>query len=173
MLHYWKNHNYSDYINMNDDSKNNISNESRYLHFLKERIKETINYGNNMNIYEKNSKIMKSKKNLLILKRTRQFSKKNSFDKDLIKDKNLKLYKDIKENTNKNNLNMKILNEKKKINCTINENELLNKNEKFDSIININNKKKDDEKYLKFKKEIFEKAFQNFDEKVKMVKNIN
>ena len=173
MLHYIQNHNYSDYINMNDDSKNNNSNiESKYLQFLNERNKESNNYRNNVNIYEENSKIINSKKNVLILKRAKALSKQNTFDKDILKNINLKLKKNINENMNKNILNMKVLNEKKEINCTINESELLNKKERFNNIIEINKKLKDDGKYLKFKKEIFEKAFQNLDSKVKMEKNI-
>ena len=173
MLHYIQNHNYSDYINMNDDSKNNNSNiESKYLQFLNERNKESNNYRNNVNIYEENSKIINSKKNVLILKRAKALSKQNTFDKDILKNINLKLKKNINENMNKNILNMKVLNEKKKINSTINESELLNKKERFNNIIEINKKLKDDGKYLKFKKEIFEKAFQNLDAKVKMEKNI-
>ena len=174
MLHYIQNHNYSDYINMNDDSKNKHSNiESRYLQFLNERNKESINYRNNVNIYEENSKIIKSKKKILILKRARAFSKQNTFDKDLLKNINLKLNKNINENINRNILNMKLINEKKKINFTIREHELLNKKEGLNNIIEINKKLKDDGKYLKFKKEIFEKDFQKLDVKVKMVKNIN
>ena len=174
MLHYIQNHNYSDYINMNDDSKNKHSNiESRYLQFLNERNKESINYRNNVNIYEENSKIIKSKKKMLILKRARAFSKQNTFDKDLLKNINLKLNKNINENINRNILNMKLINEKKKINFTIREHELLNKKEGLNNIIEINKKLKDDGKYLKFKKEIFEKDFQKLDVKVKMVKNIN
>ena len=174
MLHYIQNHNYSDYINMNDDSKNKHSNiESRYLQFLNERNKESINYRNNVNIYEENSKIIKSKKKILIIKRARAFSKQNTFDKDLLKNINLKLNKNINENMNRNILNMKVINEKKKINFTIREHELLNKKEGLNNIIEINKKLKDDGKYLKFKKEIFEKDFQKLDVKVKMVKNIN
>ena len=174
MLHYIQNHNYSDYINMNDDSKNKHSNiESRYLQFLNERNKESINYRNNVNIYEENSKIIKSKKKILILKRARAFSKQNTFDKDLLKNINLKLNKNINENMNRNILNMKVINEKKKINFTIREHELLNKKEGLNDVIEINKKLKDDGKYLKFKKEIFEKDFQKLDVKVKMVKNIN
>ena len=173
MLHYIQNHNYSDYINMNDDSKNNNSNiESKYLQFLNERNKESNNYRNNVNIYEENSKTINSKKNVLILKRAKALSKQNTFDKDILKNINLKLKKNINENMNKNILNMKVLNEKKEINCTINESELLNKKERFNNIIEIKKKLKDDGKYLKFKKEIFEKAFQNLDSKVKMEKNI-
>ena len=158
---------------MNDDSKNNNSNiESKYLQFLNERNKESNNYRNNVNIYEENSKIINSKKNVLILKRAKALSKQNTFDKDILKNINLKLKKNINENMNKNILNMKVLNEKKKINSTINESELLNKKERFNNIIEINKKLKDDGKYLKFKKEIFEKAFQNLDSKVKMEKNI-
>ena len=174
MLHYIQNHNYSDYINMNDDSKNKHSNiESRYLQFLNERNKESINYRNNVNIYEENSKIIKSKKKILILKRARAFSKQNTFDKDLLKNINLRLNKNINENMNRNILNMKLINEKKKINFTIREHELLNKKEGLNDVIEINKKLKDDGKYLKFKKEIFEKDFQKLDVKVKMVKNIN
>jgi len=158
---------------MNDDSKNNNSNiESKYLQFLNERNKESNNYRNNVNIYEENSKIINTKKNVLILKRARALSKQNTFDKDILKNINLKLKKNINENMNKNILNMKVLNDKKKINCTINESELLNKKERFNNIIEINKKLKDDGKYVKFKKEIFDKAFQQLDAKVKMEKNI-
>jgi cyclin B len=68
---------------------------------------------------------------------------------------------------------MKILNKNNIINSTINENELYNRKEKYNILLNFKNKINDDEKYLKFKKQIFEKASLKIQQKVGMVKNIN
>ena len=172
MLHYLQNHNFSDY-NINDESKNNSTLESKYLHFLNEQNKENLDYKNNMNIYEENSKIINSKK-LFKINNTKDFSEINTFDKDVTKENILNQNKNINENIKRNVHNIKILNNYKKVNSTINDEELFSKKERFNNLLlNIKNKIKDDQKYIKYKKAIFEKASKKLNEKVKIIKEIN
>ena len=172
MLHYLQNHNFSDY-NINDESKNNSTLESKYLHFLNEQNKENLDYKNNMNIYEENSKIINSKK-LFKIKNTKDFSEINTFDKDVTKENIVNQNKNINENIKRNVHNIKILNNYKKVNSTINDEELFSKKERFNNLLlNIKNKIKDDQKYIKYKKAIFEKASKKLNEKVKIIKEIN
>ena len=166
------NHNFSDY-NINDESKNNSTLESKYLHFLNEQNKENLDYKNNMNIYEENSKIINSKK-LFKINNTKDFSEINTFDKDVTKENIVNQNKNINENIKRNVHNIKILNNYKKVNSTINDEELFSKKERFNNLlINIKNKIKDDQKYIKYKKAIFEKASKKLNEKVKIIKEIN
>lgn len=172
MLHYLQNHNFSDY-NINDESKNNSTLESKYLHFLNEQNKENLDYKNNMNIYEENSKIINSKK-LFKINNTKDFSEINTFDKDVTKENIVNQNKNINENIKRNVHNIKILNNYKKVNSTINDKELFSKKERFNNLLlNIKNKIKDDQKYIKYKKVIFEKASKKLNEKVKIIKEIN
>ena len=172
MLHYLQNHNFSDY-NINDESKNNSTLESKYLHFLNEQNKENLDYKNNMNIYEENSKIINSKK-LFKIKNIKDFSEINTFDKDVTKENIVNQNKNINENIKRNVHNIKILNNYKKVNSTINDEELFSKKERFNNLLlNIKNKIKDDQKYIKYKKAIFEKASKKLNEKVKIIKEIN
>ena len=172
MLHYLQNHNFSDY-NINDESKNNSTLESKYLHFLNEQNKENLDYKNNINIYEENSKIINSKK-LFKIKNTKDFSEINTFDKDVTKENIVNQNKNINENIKRNVHNIKILNNYKKVNSTINDEELFSKKERFNNLLlNIKNKIKDDQKYIKYKKAIFEKASKKLNEKVKIIKEIN
>ena len=172
MLHYLQNHNFSDY-NINDESKNNSTLESKYLHFLNEQNKENLDYKNNMNIYEENSKIINSKK-LFKIKNTKDFSEINTFDKDVTKENIVNQNKNINENIKRNVHNIKILNNYKKVNSTINDEELFSKKERFNNLLlNIKYKIKDDQKYIKYKKAIFEKASKKLNEKVKIIKEIN
>ena len=172
MLHYLQNHNFSDY-NINDESKNNSTLESKYLHFLNEQNKENLDYKNNMNIYEENSKIINSKK-LFKINNTKDFSEINIFDKDVTKENIVNQNKNINENIKRNVHNIKILNNYKKVNSTINDEELFSKKERFNNLLlNIKNKIKDDQKYIKYKKAIFEKASKKLNEKVKIIKEIN
>ena len=172
MLHYLQNHNFSDY-NINDESKNNSTLESKYLHFLNEQNKENLDYKNNMNIYEENSKIINSKK-LFKINNTKNFSEINTFDKDVTKENIMNQNKNINENIKRNVHNIKILNNYKKVNSTINDEELFSKKERFNNLLlNIKNKIKDDQKYIKYKKAIFEKASKKLNEKVKIIKEIN
>ena len=172
MLHYLQNHNFSDY-NINDESKNNSTLESKYLHFLNEQNKENLDYKNNMNIYEENSKIINSKK-LFKINNTKDFSEINTFDKDVTKENIVNQNKNINENIKRNVHNIKILNNYKKVNSTINDEELFSKKERFNNLLlNIKNKIKDDQKYIKYKKVIFEKASKKLNEKVKIIKEIN
>ena len=176
MLNYFQNHDYSDYINnnifKNDTKNNNSSIESKYLHFLDKQKQETINYKNKINIYEENSKFINSRK-IFKCKNVQLYSKYNTFDKDKGKARIINLKNNINGNRNRNFYNMKILNKNNIINSTINENELYNRKEKYNILLNYKNKINDDEKYLKFKKQIFEKASLKIQQKVGMVKNIN
>ena len=176
MLNFFQNHDYSDYINnnilKNDTKTNNSSIESKYLHFLDKQKQETMNYKNKINLYEENSKFINSRK-IFKCKNAQLYSKYNTFDKDKGKVRIINLKNNINGNRNRNFYNMKILNKNNIINSTINENELYNRKEKYNILLNFKNKINDDEKYLKFKKQIFEKASLKIQQKVGMVKNIN
>ena len=176
MLNYFQNHDYSDYINnnifKNDTKTNNSSIESKYLHFLDKQKQETMNYKNKINLYEENSKFINSRK-IFKCKNAQLYSKYNTFDKDKGKVRIINLKNNINGNRNRNFYNMKILNKNNIINSTINENELYNRKEKYNILLNFKNKINDDEKYLKFKKQIFEKASLKIQQKVGIVKNIN
>ena len=176
MLNFFQNHDYSDYINnnilKNDTKTNNSSIESKYLHFLDKQKQETMNYKNKINLYEENSKFINSRK-IFKCKNAQLYSKYNTFDKDKGKVRIINLKNNINGNRNRNFYNMKILNKNNIINSTINENELYNRKEKYNILLNFKNKINDDEKYLKFKKQIFEKASLKIQQKVGIVKNIN
>ena len=164
----FQNHNnYSDYyININEEKKNDDSNtKSRYLHFKKEINKGKINYNISFNIKEKNSK--------KILKLKRVLSKQKTIDKEIFLNKNISLDNNINENSYRNTHNIKVLNKYQKNNSTINENVLFKTKKKYNNLLDIKNNRNDDDKYLKFKKEIFEKASKRFQDKLETVKNIN
>ena len=164
----FQNHNnYSDYyININEEKKNDDSNtKSRYLHFKKEINKGKINYNISFNIKEKNSK--------KILKLKRVLSKQKTIDKEIFLNKNISLDNNINENSYRNTHNIKVLNKYQKNNSTINENVLFKTKKKYNNLLDIKNNRNDDDKYLKFKKEIFEKASKIFQVKLETVKNIN
>ena len=174
MLNYFQNHNYSDYSNknINHDSKNDSNIESKYLYFLNEQNKKILNCKNKVNYYEENSKFKNSKK-IFKYKQESENSKHNTFDKEIIKDKIINLKNNVNINKKRNFHNLIILNHHNKNHSTINEIELFKKKEKFDFLFNIKNKVKDNEKYIKFKKEIFEKATKQLHPKVEIVKDIN
>ena len=179
MLNYFQNHDYSDYINNNiykEESKNNNSNiDSCYLHLLGKQKKENLNHKNKINIYEENSKFINSRR-IFKFKNAQVYLKYNTFDRDITKAKIINLKNNIKQingNRNRNFYYAKILNQNKTINSTINENELYNRKEKYNILMNIKNKTNDDEKYLKFKKQIFEKAANKIQQKVGIVRDIN
>ena len=179
MLNYFQNHDYSDYINNNiykEESKNNNSNmDSCYLHLLGKQKKENLNHKNKINIYEENSKFINSRR-IFKFKNAQVYLKYNTFDRDITKAKIINLKNNIKQingNRNRNFYYTKILNQNKTINSTINENELYNRKEKYNILMNIKNKTNDDEKYLKFKKQIFEKAANKIQQKVGIVRDIN
>ena len=176
MLNYFQNHNYSDFNSnniLNDESKNNNSNiESRYLLFLNEQKKENLKNKNNLDINEENSKFMNSRKTFKF-KKNQVYSKQNTFDKEITKAKIVNLKHHINENFNRNFHNLRVLNHDKKKNSTINEKEMFNRNEKDNMSLINKESMKNDEKYLKYKKEIFEKASIKLKNKVEMVKDIN
>ena len=148
MLNYFQNHDYSDYINnnifKNDTKTNNSSIESKYLHFLDKQKQETMNYKNKINLYEENSKFINSRK-IFKCKNAQLYSKYNTFDKDKGKVRIINLKNNINGNRNRNFYNMKILNKNNIINPTINENELYNRKEKYNILLNFKNKINDDE----------------------------
>ena len=173
LKNYFHNQNYSDFNNNNyDENKNNNSNlEQKYLDLLNEQKKEDLNNRNKINIYEENTKFINSRKTFKF-KKAQISSKQNTFDKEISQDKISSLNK-INTNVNRNIPIMKILKQYKKINSTLNEKELLNQKDKYNLLLNIKNKIKDDEKYVKFKKEIFEKASTILQGKIEKVKEIN
>ena len=165
--HNFQNHNYSDYyINNNEDKKNNDSNtKTRYFNFKREINKETLNYNISFNIKRKSSK--------KFLKLKRDLSKQKTIDKDIIFNKNISLDKNINEN-NRNIHNIKVLNKNHKNNSTINENVLFKTKKKYNNLLDIKNiGNDDDDKYVKFKKEIFENASKRIKDKLGIIKNIN
>ena len=164
--HNFQNHNYSDYyINNNEDKKNNDSNtKTRYFNFKREINKETLNYNISFNIKRKSSK--------KFLKLKRVLSKQKTIDKDIIFNKNISLDKNINEN-NRNIHNIKVLNKNHKNNSTINENVLFKTKKKYNNLLDIKNIGNDDDKYVKFKKEIFENASKRIKDKLGIIKNIN
>ena len=164
--HNFQNHNYSDYyINNNEDKKNNDSNtKTRYFNFKREINKETLNYNISFNIKRKSSK--------KFLKLKRDLSKQKTIDKDIIFNKNISLDKNINEN-NRNIHNIKVLNKNHKNNSTINENVLFKTKKKYNNLLDIKNIGNDDDKYVKFKKEIFENASKRIKDKLGIIKNIN
>ena len=165
--HNFQNHNYSDYyINNNEDKKNNDSNtKTRYFNFKREINKETLNYNISFNIKRKSSK--------KFLKLKRDLSKQKTIDKDIIFNKNISLDKNINENNNRNIHNIKVLNKNHKNNSTINENVLFKTKKKYNNLLDIKNIGNDDDKYVKFKKEIFENASKRIKDKLGIIKNIN
>ena len=163
----FQNHNYSDYyINIKEDKKSHISNlKYIYINFKNKMKKETINYTKNFGVKEKNSK--------KILKLKSDLAKQKTIDKEIILNKNKTFDKNINDNKNRNTHNIKVLNKNKKNNSTINEKALFNTRKKYNNLLDIKNIINDDEKYLQFKKEIFEKALKKFHDKLGMVKHVN
>lgn len=155
MLNYVQNQNYSDYIH----NEENLNKEILYLQVL-DKQKDSINYKNKINIYEENSKFINSRK-ILKLKTNYLSLKQNTFDKDINRNRNRKI---ILNNNNEN---------KNKINATIKENECCENKTIHNILLNAKNKIKDGEKYLKFKKDIFEKASKLLHDKASLIKDIN
>ena len=118
-----------------------------------------------MNIDEKNTK--------KILKLKRILSKQKTLDKEIIPNKNINIDKSINDNNYRTTHNLRVLNKNRKINSTINENVLFNTHKKYNILLDIKNLINDDSKYVKFKKEIFEKASKKLHDKLSMVKDIN
>ena len=164
-LNNFQNNNYSDYYYNNNEKSNDSNFKSKYNYYKNEGNKEAINYKNNLNIDEKNTK--------KILKLKRILSKQKTLDKEIIPNKNINIDKSINDNNNRTTHNLRVLNKNRKINSTINENVLFNTHKKYNILLDIKNLINDDSKYVKFKKEIFEKASKKLHDKLSMVKDIN
>ena len=168
MINYLKNNKKNNILNNINKSNNNhsIKNESNYFN-LNNDISKAYKK-NRVNIFEGNSKLVYSKQLLNINKNREELSKQNSFDKDK------KIGKFVSFNSNNVNIkNSRSHNKKKdllnKIKIhSINENAktityeglLKKKEEKSKTLINFNIKKinNKDTKYIRCKKEIFEKV---------------
>ena len=164
-LNNFQNNNYSDYYYNNNEKSSDSNFKSKYNYYKNEGNKEAINFKNNLNIDEKNTK--------KILKLKRILSKQKTLDKEIIPNKNINIDKSINDNNNKTTHNLRVLNKNRKINSTINENVLFNTHKKYNILLDIKNLINDDSKYVKFKKEIFEKASKKLHDKLSMVKDIN
>ena len=164
-LNNFQNNNYSDYYYNNNEKSSDSNFKSKYNYYKNEGNKEAINYKNNLNIDEKNTK--------KILKLKRILSKQKTLDKEIIPNKNINIDKNINDNNNRTTHNLRLLNKNRKINSTINENVLFNTHKKYNILLDIKNLINDDSKYVKFKKEIFEKASKKLHDKLSMVKDIN
>ena len=157
--------------NNNDINKNMYQNlEQKYLNILNKQNREAFNHKNKINIYEENSKFINAKK-IFKFKNAQISPEQNTFNKEISKDKKTNLSK-INSNIFRNSHIMKMLKQYKKNNLTINEKELFNQKEKFNALLNIKNKVNKDEKYIKFKKEIFQKASIKLQRKAEIVKEI-
>jgi cyclin B len=164
-LNNFQNNNYSDYYYNNNEKSSDSNFKSKYNYYKNEGNKEAINFKNNLNIDEKNTK--------KILKLKRILSKQKTLDKEIIPNKNINIDKSINDNNNRTTHNLRVLNKNRKINSTINENVLFNTHKKYNILLDIKNLINDDSKYVKFKKEIFEKASKKLHDKLSMVKDIN
>ena len=164
-LNNFQNNNYSDYYYNNNEKSSDSNFKSKYNYYKNEGNKEAINFKNNLNIDEKNTK--------KILKLKRILSKQKTLDKEIIPNKNINIDKSINDNNNRTTHNLRVLNKNRKINSTINENVLFNTHKKYNILLDIKNLVNDDSKYVKFKKEIFEKASKKLHDKLSMVKDIN
>ncbi len=151
---------------INCRNKNSFNNRIKLNNFQNNNFSDYYyNNKNNLNIDEKNTK--------KILKLKRILSKQKTLDKEIIPNKNINIDKSINDNNNRTTHNLRVLNKNRKINSTINENVLFNTHKKYNILLDIKNLINDDSKYVKFKKEIFEKASKKLHDKLSMVKDIN
>ena len=170
MINYLKNGN--NIKNINNSNNKHIKNESNYLYFNNEYSKDLIIKKNRVNIFEEHSKLINCRKLLNTKKNKEESSKHNTFDLDT---KNEKVTNINYNNNNMNNINNNdITNNNKKqeisnnnkicplnedLKIITNENGINKREEKNKTLINFNyrkNKNKDT-KYIKCKKDIFEK----------------
>ena len=152
--------------------------ETNYFYHHNDNYKEALNQRNRVNIYEEHSKLIKSKKTLNIKKSKEEISNQNTFDKDSKIEKTLSYNYCVKnifnKKSNKNHNKKKdLINKIKKYSLNINmksitnENGLNKKNEKNKTSKNFLKKnikkisKDKDSKYIKYKKEIFDKIAKN------------
>jgi len=152
--------------------------ETNYFYHHNDNYKEALNQRNRVNIYEEHSKLINSKKTLNIKKSKEEISNQNTFDKDSKIEKTLSYNYCVKnifnKKSNKNhNKKRDLINKIKKYSLNINmksitnENGLNKKNEKNKTSKNFLKKnikkisKDKDSKYIKYKKEIFDKIAKN------------
>ena len=169
MINYLKNGN--NIKNINNSNNKHIKNESNYLYFNNDYSKELLYKRNRVNMFEEQSKLINSKKLLNTKKSKEDPSKQNTFDKDTKHEKctsfnyNNNINKNSRSHNKKKDLMNKIrmysLNENAK--TITNENGFNKKEEKNKTFINFNYKKtkNKDSKYIRCKKEIFEKVSKN------------
>ncbi len=165
LINYLKNNKINNNLNNNNKINNNnlIKNESNFFHFNNEFHKDITKRRNRVNIFEEHSKQINSRKFLNLKKTKEESSNQNTFDK------HTKIEKAMSFNSNNININNSRSHIKKKdlLNkiriYSLNENmstityeNLLDKNKTL-----INFKKNRDTKYVRYKKEIFEKISKN------------
>ena len=177
MINYISN-NINNHIN-HTNSNNTLSNknETNYLHYHNDNSKDISKQINRVNIYEENTKLINSKKRFNIKRSKEDISNQNIFDKDSRIEKTLSYQYNVKNIINKksnksHNKKKDLINKIKKYSLNINlksitnENGLMKKSEKNKTLkhclnknsIKINKEKDKDSKYIKFKKEIFDKV---------------
>ena len=163
MINYLKNNKINNNLNNNKINNNLIKNESNFFHFNNEFCKDLTKRRNRVNIFEEHSKLINSRKFFNIKKNKEESSKQNTFDKDtkLEKAKSFNC-NNININNSRSHIKKKDLLNKIRI-FSLNENmstityeNLLDKNKTL-----INFKKNRDTKFVRCKKEIFEKISKN------------
>ena len=170
--------------NINNIYKTNSNNtlfnkyETNHFFYHNDNYKEALNQRNRVNIYEEHSKLINSKKTLNIKKSKEEISTQNTFDKDSKIEKTLSYNYYIKNIFNKKSIKNHIkkrdlINRIKKYSLNINMKSITNenglnkkneKNKKSKNFLKKNNKKQNkekDSKYIKYKKEIFDKIAKN------------
>ena len=183
MLNYLKNNKINNNLNNINKSNNNnsIKNETNFFHFKNEYSKDFINRRNRVNIFEENSKLIKTRKILNLKNSKEETSKQRIFYKDK------KLEKAMSFNCNHiNEINIKNSRSHNKKNDILNKIRLYSLNDNMKTITYENIFKKREEKnktfinfkikskntkYLAYKKEIFDKVSNNLDVDGKGKKN--
>ena len=183
MINYLKNNKINNNRNkINDNNNNNknnsVKNESYFFHFNNELSKDLIKKRNRVKIFEEHSKLVINSRKLLNLKKGKgDISNQSSFDQDT------KFEKIMNFNNNTNNINLKnsrshnkrkeLLNKVRVFSLNENMNTITyekfygNKENKNKTLIDFNhknfkeNKNEKDAKYVRCKKEIFEKMAKN------------
>ena len=177
MLNYLKNNKINNNLNnINKSNNNSIKNDTNYFHFKNEYSKDFINRRNRVNIFEENSKLIKTRKILNLKNSKEESSKPFIFYKDKKMEKAMSFnYNYISEVNDINIKNSRSHNKKKDILnkiriYSLNDNMktitygniFKKKEEKNKTLINFKIRSKDT-KYLAYKKEIFEKVSKNLD----------
>ena len=182
MLNYLKNNKINNNLNnINKSNNNSIKNDTNYFHFKNEYSKDFINRRNRVNIFEENSKLIKTRKILNLKNSKEETSKQRIFCKDKKLEKAMSFnYNHINEinikNSRSHNKKKDILNKIRLYSLNDNmktityENIFKKREEKNKTFINFKIKSKNT-KYLAYKKEIFDKVSNNLDVDGKGKKN--